>query len=890
MNRHFHLPLPLAFALSLIPAIGHGAESQPNDKQLEFFEKKIRPLFVENCYNCHSERHKEAGGLRVDDFRALTVGGKSGAAVLPGDSENSLLIKRVMHADDKKTMPPDRRISSEQIADLRKWIDDGAAWPALIIPDDADQTLDAGFDLYPNLKAKHWSWQPLKPTEAPSALPESPLANWPQGDVDRFVLDKLSEQGLAPVGDANKTSLLRRLTYDLTGLPPSQQELVAFIQDESETAYEQVVDRLLASDGYAERWGRHWLDVARYGESTGSARNLPYPHAWRYRDYVLQSFKDDKPYNQFIQEQIAGDLLPANSPSEKNDQLIATGFLALGVKDVNQRFTVRYEMDNVDEQIDTVSRAVLGLTVSCARCHDHRFDPISTRDYYALAGIFTSTEIADALRNQMGGNGLAYYVPSRLITLSDSANAERDESLQAEIREKADEVAKAKAALVQVRDQVDPQESSADRDQRLRKARQKVRRKQVELDTMNDPARRGPVAMGVRESQSIADTEIRIRGEAEKRGPVVPRGFLSVLDHVGSFDIEPGKSGRYELARWLTSDQNALTARVAVNRIWQHLFTEGLVRSVDNFGTTGDTPSHPELLEHLSAKFINEGWSIKKMIRHLVLSRTYQLSSDKNSADASHLGMAKDPANRWLRRHTPRRLDAEEVRDSILAIAGELTPGAIDDSPSSKLPVREIQNNGAEAKQLLQFAAENRHRSVYLPLLRGIVPTTLEPFDFAEQGMVTGQREVTTVAPQALFLLNDNFVISNATALARKLIDRDPSLTWPIEHAFQAVLHRQPSLDELEQTRLFLDDFQNTFAIATAATSSPHRTILVSTEIHSTGQGTDAAENRGEQADDSAESLPSASTISPEAASAREAAVTALVQSLFCSAEFRYIR
>ena len=903
VSTGFTCMLLLSGALSVVAA----EPGKPSDEQLQFFEKKIRPLFVENCYVCHSEHHKEAGGLRVDDFRAITLESKNGAAVVPGNSGKSLLIQRVAHADDSKIMPPDHRLSEQQISDLKHWIDDGAAWPPLVIPTGVDQTLD-GKLVHQELREKHWAWQPLQPATAPELAAEHPLAKWARTDVDRFIAARLHENGLQPVADANKSVLLRRLTYDLTGLPPTSDELLAFSLDESDKAIETVVDRLLASKAFGERWGRHWLDVARYGESTGSARNLPYPHAWRYREYCIDSFNNDKPYNQFLQEQIAGDLLPANSVAQKREQLTATGFLALGVKDVNQRFKVRYDMDNVDEQIDTVSRSVLALTASCARCHDHKFDPISTHDYYALAGIFTSTELCDALRNQMGGGGLAYYVPARLISLSDQVNNQPEGDLQKEIESKKAEAEEARQAFVAIRDSVKQADRGPEHAKRLQAARQKMQKKQAEVVALTDPAKRGPVALGVRDAAKPADTEIRIRGEAEKIGPVVPRGFLSVLDKVPSPAIPAGRSGRYELAAWLTDSSNPLTSRVAVNRIWQHLFGSGIVTTVDNFGSNGDVPSHPELLDFLANKLVAEGWSTKKLIRQLVLSHTYQLSSGIDEKAA-----ASDPANRLHWRHSPRRLEAEEIRDSVLALAGQLVPGRPETTPATELPVIEIRNNGAEARNLLTFAAESKYRSVYLPLVRGIVPGALEVFDFAEQGMVTGKRTNTTVAPQALFMLNDAFVRTYALQLATKLRgDQTAAGAETIAKAYRLILNRQPSSEEQKQALTFLADYRAQYvqlqsptpeAALAADTSSDSEVAAGAASANSndpnrktpTGTTSPAAATApvvpvaAPEDTRDAEFKPDALAV-PAPADPDAAALSAFVQALFAAGEFRYVR
>ena len=360
-------------------------------------------------YTCHSARHTNAkGGLRVDDRNGLINGGNTGAAIVPGDPGGSLLIQAIRHEGDLK-MPPKKRLSDDQIRELSQWIKDGAAWPEVR----SNAVVGKSNPKYDKARKEHWAWQPLKAAPLPSVHDIA----WPRNDIDRFVLSRLEAAGLKPVADADRAALIRRVSYDLNGLPPTPEEVDAFVNDSSPEAFETVVDRLLASPAYGERWGRHWLDVARYGESTGASRNLPFPHAWRYRDYVIEAFNSDKPYDQFIREQIAGDLLPAKDQGERDKLNVATGFLAIGVKDVNQRFKVRFVMDNVDEQLDAVGRGILSMTVSCARCHDHKFDPIPTAEYYALAGIFRSSDLCAGLRNKMGGGGLDYYDSQLLIAL-----------------------------------------------------------------------------------------------------------------------------------------------------------------------------------------------------------------------------------------------------------------------------------------------------------------------------------------------------------------------------------------------------------------------------------------------------------------------------------------
>ncbi|MBX9655826.1 DUF1553 domain-containing protein [bacterium] len=760
---------------------------------VEFFEKKIRPLLVNNCYTCHSAETNSKGGLRVDDRNGLITGGGRGSALTPGDPEKSLLIEAVTHAGDLK-MPPNKKLSDEEISDLTKWVKDGAAWPQEAIPVDLGQSAEE----YKKLKREHWAWQSLTNPRPPVVK----NTDWPRDDIDRFVLATLEQSNLKPVNDADRVILLRRVTFDLTGLPPTPDQISAFICDDSPDAFAQVVDRLLASNAFGERWGRHWLDVARYGESTGGSRNIPYPQATRYRDYVIDSFNNDKPYDKFVTEQIAGDLLASQNREEKDERLIATGFLAIGVKDVNQRFKVRFVMDNIDEQIDTVSRSLLGLTVSCARCHDHKFDPIPAADYYALAGIFHSTDDCAGVRNKMGGGGLDYYDNEMLLQVGEP------KELKPEDKEKIDElkvkVAEARKEFIELRGNPKGDEPSPDGRPKRAVARQKWNRLQAELMALDDPAAHGNAALGLREGKQIGNTELRIRGEAEKLGPVIERGFLDVLAYEGQPKINPGQSGRLELATWLMSEKNPLPSRVMVNRIWKHLFGQGIVTTVDNFGMTGDAPSHPELLDHLARRFIADGWSVKKLIRSIVLSRAYQLASESSLENVS-----VDPGNRLVWRHSPRRLEAEELRDATLFIAGSIDQSRPTSFPVNSLRVIEIRNNGPEARDIDTKGRNDLHRSVYLPLLRGITPTSLAVFDFAEQGMVTGNRDTTTVPTQALYLLNDPFVRRQSLVFAERILaPSELSDEARLETLYRVAFGRSPSLAEIERASRYLSEYQ----------------------------------------------------------------------------------
>jgi hypothetical protein len=860
-------PLALVFFMAA-PAV-FGDPSGEGAADLEWFETKVRPILVDHCYTCHSADTKPAGGLRVDDRNGLLAGGNSGAAVVPGDPAASLLLKRVNHTDAKRRMPKEGEpLTAEQVAALSRWIRDGAPWPPVKLP----ASLGKSNEWYEPLKREHWAWQPLSNPELPAVSPPS----WPKDELDRFVLAGLEKAGLEPVEDADRATLLRRVRFDLTGLPPTPEEIDAFVKDASPGAFARLVDGLIASPQFGERWGQHWLDVARYADSTGPSRNIPYPHAWKYRNYVIDAVNADVPFDRFVTEQIAGDLLPASSSSQRDRLLIATGFLALGVKDVNQRFKVRFVMDNVDDQIDAVSRSILGLTVTCARCHDHKFDPIPTTDYYALAGIFTSTDNCAGLRNKMGGGGLEYYDPTMLVRLSGDAPAAPEQK----VRALGSRVAEAKKAWDSIRGTPEGLAKGPNGLPVQRPYRLEYERLRGELTALTDPATQGLAVHGARDAKEIGDTELRIRGQAEKLGPQVPRGFLTAFDVPGGPRVNAKQSGRLELARWLTSSRNPLTPRVIVNRVWYHLFGRGIVSTVDNFGTTGAPPSNPELLDHLASRFINGGWSIKRLVRAVVLSRAYQLGS---KATPKHLGA--DPANALVWRHSPRRLDSAELRDAMLAAAGSLKPQRPNASPIHELNMVEIRDNGPEARAILENADASRERSVYLPLLRGITPRPLEAFDPVDQTLVTGARQVTTVPGQALYLLNSSFVRGQASALAERLLRQQATDEDRLRALYRLVLGRLPKPDDTQRSMEFLAEYQKAQAELDAAAGARPQ-VALATEPVARAKPKSQPENPDE-VEQTAEPIVERVV---RASDARTEAWLALAQALFGTAEFRYVR
>ncbi|HEV2695967.1 MAG TPA: DUF1549 and DUF1553 domain-containing protein, partial [Verrucomicrobiae bacterium] len=677
-------------------------------------------------------------------------------------------------------------------------------------------------------------------------------------------------------------TLIRRVTYDLTGLPPTPDEVTAFLNDKSTNAFPELVDHLLASPRFGERWGRHWLDVARYAESTGPSRNVPYPYAWKYRDYVIDAVNRDVPFNRFIQEQIAGDLLPAATPAERDRLSTATGFLALGVKDVNQRFKNRFIMDNVDEQIDVVTRSTLALTVSCARCHNHKFDPIPTTDYYALAGIFTSTEDCAGVRNKMGGAGLAYYDPTNLVKLTDfvaqEVPKEQSEKLQAQLdaaKKDWDDIRGTPKGLA-LTNGVPYQ----------RRFRVKYEKLQAQMLALTDPVSQGHAVHGVREASRIADTDVRIRGEAERRGPTVPRGFLTTFTILDAPTIKTNESGRLELAQWLTSPENPLFARVYVNRIWEHLFGQGIVTTVDNFGVMGDRPSHPELLDYLANTFIHDDWSTKQLIRKIVLSHAYQLGSDSAAVYAN-----VDPDDHLVWRHAPRRLEAEEIRDAILATAGDLQLKPPATPVVNSFPMVEIRDNGGESKKINETADRAVCRSVYLPLLRGVTPSALAAFDPVDQTLVSGQRESTTVPTQALFMLNSSFVAKESLALARRLLaEKDESDSDRIKRAYELIVDRTPDRQEISRVKKFITQYE--LACPTALPPELPAVEKPSPAMADNAGGTDGKaklvvpENPDDV--DTTDVAVVSEIVQPK--TPQEAAWMSFTRSLYASAEFRFVR
>jgi hypothetical protein len=692
---------------------GATAGEPPSPAAADFFEKEVRPILIQRCGACHAGS-KTKGGLKLTSRAAVLEGGAHGPAAVAAKPDDSLLVRAIRYRE-KRRMPPRQKLPDHEIQVLTRWVEQGLPWPES--PAGIVNT-GAGFEISA-AQRRFWSFQPVRDPVVPAVRDTA----WPLSPVDRFILAKLEERGLAPAAPADRRTLLRRATFDLTGLPPTPEELEAFVADPSPDAFARVVDRLLASQHYGERWGRHWLDVAHYADTAGETADFPVPQAYRYRNYVINAFNHDKPYDQFIQEQIAGDILAQKGPSEKYaERVIATGYLA-----ISRRFGYdpqNYHHLTLEDTIDTVGRSILGLTLACARCHDHKFDPISRADYYGLYGIFAST---------------LYPFPG-----------------SEENKKQHDFVPLAPPEL---------RTASTER------------------------------AYAVWEGIG-RDAPIQKRGDPTTLGEVVPRHFPAIL---GDFMAPPdtAESGRLQLARWLTDPHNPLTARVMVNRIWQHHFSQGLVRTPSNFGKQGRPPTHPELLDYLAARFVEGQWSIKKMHRLIMLSRTYQMASphDRHGADV-------DPDNLWLSHFERQRLDAESIRDALLFVGGRL-----DRSMGGPHPFPPQNQWGFTQHAPFQAVYETNRRSVYLMTQRIRRHSFLALFDGADPNSSTAGRTVTTVPTQALFFMNNSLVHEQATHLADRLLREQTTDCGRVRLAYLLALGRPPTAEEQRQAELYVQEF-----------------------------------------------------------------------------------
>jgi len=749
-------PLPAAPA----PAFAEA----PTAEQLDFFERRIRPVLVEHCYECHSTgATKLKAGLLLDSRAGVQRGGDTGPSVTPGAPEASLLIQAVRHVDPNLTMPPKGKLPPEVIADLEQWVRWGAPDPRT---EDTVAAARAKSATDWSRAREWWSFRPLTSPEAPEVNGK----DWPESPLDQFILARQEAAGLAPAPDADRRTLIRRVTYDLTGLPPTPEEIEAFLDDPSPAAFATVVDRLLDSPQYGERWGRHWLDVVRYADTAGDNSDFPIPQMYRYRNWVISAFNRDLPYDQFVREQIAGDLLPSSDSAERFPRLIATGYLANArrfgsrVDDYPQHLTI-------EDTLDNLGRTFLGLTINCARCHDHKFDPITTEDYYALYGIFNSTRYPwPGIELEQKQRDLVPLVEPSELAAANEIRATRE----GEQQRLGKELQRLKDSLKDT-----PKESKADVEAQIREAERRVKEHAAQPLPFE-------MAYAVTEGPRTGPATVQIKGDPAKPGAMVPRRFLTVLGGAALPPEEAG-SGRRQLAAWIADPANPLTARVMVNRLWQHHFGRGLVPTPNDFGRQGKPPTHPELLDWLASRFVASGWSVKAMHRLILNSRTWRQASDRTEA-----AREGDPNQELLAGFPRRRLDAEALRDTLLSLGGTL-----DRSPGEAHPFPPESEWKFTQHNPFKAVYDTSRRSVYLMTQRIQRHPFLATFDGADPAASTPARLTSTTPVQALFLLNDPMVHEQARRFAENVVASASNPADDIERAYRRVLGRPPDAREL---------------------------------------------------------------------------------------------
>jgi hypothetical protein len=796
-----------------------------------FFEAKIRPVLAEKCYGCHSPSNKIKGDLRLDTKDGILRGGEHGSAVVPSAPEKSLLIKAIRHEDPDLSMPPKSKggkLPDAVIADFESWIRMGAPDP---------RTGEAKQRVAKEVSEEARAWWSFQPVRTPPVPPVKDAA-WPRTDIDRFILAALEAKQLKPAADADRHLLLRRVHFALTGLPPSPGQIDAFATTEDPRALERVVDELLATRQYGEHWGRHWLDVARYAETNGRDVNGIQSEAWRYREYVIESFQADKPFDRFILEQLAGNLLPDTGYAERARNIIATGFLAIGPKPLLETNSTQFAVDLADEQIDAVSRGFLGLTVACARCHEHKADPITQEDYTALAGIFLSTETRFGTPGgAQGRNGAAFIEAADAVGLPMIERRIAPEKL-------AQLTAEHGALMKTVFDTISAGGGGAPRQGMLtadgtvlEEVLFRARALEMDVRAFRPDGTLKPRVMGVLDKplpgappppphsfafapvtafRSIGDSPFFARGQIAREQDPVARGVPLFLNGGRNIAIPANTSGRLELARWIASPENPLTARVFVNRVWHWLLGRGLVASVDDFGRTGVAPSNPALLDHLATRFVAQGWSVKKLVREIVLSRAWQLARTDGPGVAQRDASLIDPDNVLLRHANVRSLDAESMRDAMLAASGMLDLASRRGSllaMTGEGPIGGLRFPVLQAEAVT--GAEGDFRSIYLPVARDLPQSTLAMFNSADASAVVGARGTTIVPAQALFLMNSEFVTRQSSVLAQRVRAADTGFDARFRVACLLVFGRPPRAEENDAARRFIQSRESTDESAT---------------------------------------------------------------------------
>ncbi len=819
------------------------ASAAADERQSVSFSQQVFPILSKMCFTCHGAE-QQLSGLDLRSRDSMLKGGKHGPSVVPGDASASRLYRRAAGQEEPR-MPFGGRLSDAQVATLRDWINQGAPWET---PSGAAATAQPWDAEIPLEARQYWAFrQPLRPP-----VPRVKNPQWRRHPIDAFLMRAFEQKRLTPATPANRNTLVRRAYLDLLGLPPSPEQVAAFVNDTAPNAWEKLIETLLASPHYGERWGRHWLDVARYADSAGFEHDHDHPTAWRYRDYVIRSCQQDKPYNLFIAEQLAGDELePATFDSK-----IATGFLRIGPRvEFREKDNPQYRYDYLDDMIATTSQAFLGLTVQCARCHNHKFDAIPQRDYYRMQAIFfpyvdvnhylaPEAQTAAFLAQQ---EKIQAHVKSLREQVAETEEPFREKAFLAEVAQRFPE--DAQTAVKTPEGQRTPGQKllanqllygvgvPAGAIDRIMEPRDKARRDTLlaeikELETRRRPE--PPYAIGVTDGDyrfapdSYGDepapgkgvkrdasmhgsylhngdgpyqpppSYFLIRGELDNRGPQMEPGFITVATYGRPPTAIPPADGhtsgrRRALAEWIASPENPLTARVMVNRIWHYHFGRGIVASLNNFGKMGESPTHPELLDWLATEFVARGWSVKQMHRLMMTSRAYQMASQFENA----ANQKADPENRLLWKFRIQRLDAEAVRDSVLAVSGKLNReiGGPPVFPKVDPTVLATMRNGIWNSE--EDGPKVWRRSVYVYRKRGMPFPMFEVFDLPNQNVSCGARNVSTVPTQALTLLNNEFVLQQARFFAQRVAsEAGPAPDGQLARAYQLALGRNPSEEE----------------------------------------------------------------------------------------------
>jgi len=762
----------VACSLTALPSLGSAGETVD-------FTRDIEPILQQHCVQCHGPDEQNGGLSFADKASPFAEADSGGRAIVAAKPENSELVKRIQSTNEGDQMPPEGdRLSAQEIQRLSDWIAAGADWP------ETKPTLSRKA-----VTSEHWSFQPLEQSEPPAV--NDPL--WPRNPIDQFIQARRENAGLGVSADADPVTLIRRVTYGLTGLPPTPQEVNEFVEAaqspaDMDTVLGEWVDRLLSRSSYGERWGRHWMDWVRYADTAGDNSDYPIPQAYLYRNYIIDSLNEDVPYDQFLIEQLAGDLLPADTQAQRNRQTIATGYLAMA-----RRFgslVERYPWHlTIEDTIDNVGRTMLGLSIACARCHDHKFDPISTRDYYGLYGIFASTRYpVPGLELFSAQRDFVPLVPQLEATEILRPHQAKTEELTSELEKRlADGEQLALQNAAKEKDaSLDEQRKMSDAlDSMLLKARNAGENLAAHLKSLPEM----PTAYAVQDGPP-RDARIQIKGEPDRPGAEVPRKFLDILGGQRlPQEVAQSNSGRLQLAKWIASPDNPLTVRVIVNRVWQRHFGNGLVPTTSDFGLRGEAPTHPELLDWLAGEFIRGGWSIKQLHRIILTSRTYRLSSQDLPAN-----LAIDPNNRLHWKFNRQRLDAESIRDTLLLISGSLDPSM----PSQPYPIPPQKDWKYTQHHPFKDDYTSDRRSVYLMTKRLTAQTYFQTFDGPDPNVCTSSRDESVTALQALYFANDAFLHQQADRFAKRLVQQSGTDPQRLHHAFATVLCRTPTDEESE--------------------------------------------------------------------------------------------